>query len=247
MSNLKLVTLGMIVALLGAVSCKKGATSSKSPENPKLATKMDSVSYALGNVLGLNLKNAGISDSSELNYDILRAAMQRTIYGDSIVLKEMQVQMLLEAFQRAQMAKRDAEMNKKNAPIVAKNEKEATEFLTKNKTAEGVVTTASGLQYKIIKAGTGAKPAASDKVKVHYTGKLLNGKVFDSSIERKEPATFGVSQVIPGWTEALQLMPVGSKWEVWIPSNLAYGPTGNEAIPGGSMLVFEVELIGIEK
>jgi FKBP-type peptidyl-prolyl cis-trans isomerase len=102
------------------------------------------------------------------------------------------------------------------------------------------------LQYKILKAGTGSKPTSDQRVKVHYTGKLLDGKVFDSSVERGEPAVFGVTQVIPGWVEALQLMTVGSKWELYIPSDLAYGPQGNQGIPGNSLLIFEVELLGIE-
>lgn len=247
--KLKLVSIVMVMALLGAVSCKKdgSSSSSKSPENPTLKTKSDSVSYALGNVLGLNLKNAGINDSSGLNYEILRTAMQRTIMGDSISLKEMQVQMILQNFQKEQMAKQEAEDRKKNAPMIAENEKLGSEFLSKNKSAAGVVTTSTGLQYKILKAGNGPKPLATDKVKVHYTGRLLDGKVFDSSVERKEPAVFEVNQVIPGWTEALQLMPVGSQWEVYIPANLAYGAQGNQSIPGGSTLVFEVELLGIEK
>ncbi len=128
----------------------------------------------------------------------------------------------------------------------AENEKINTAFLEKNKTTPGVITTATGLQYKIIKEGTGSKPTVEQKVKVHYTGKLLDGKVFDSSVERGEPAVFGVNQVIPGWTEALQLMPVGSKWEVYIPSSLGYGDQGTQGIPGGSLLIFEVELLGIE-
>lgn len=103
------------------------------------------------------------------------------------------------------------------------------------------------MQYKIIKAGTGALATDTQKVKVHYTGKLLDGKVFDSSVQRGEPAVFKVNQVIPGWTEALKLMPVGSKWELYIPSALAYGEQGNQGIPGNSVLIFEVELLGIEK
>lgn len=246
--NLKLTTVVMIAALMGAVSCKKGSTSgSKSPDNPKLKTKIDSVSYALGNVLGMNLKQAGLSDSTGLNYETLKIAMQRSIAGDSLSLNEMKVRAILEAFQKAQMAKQEAIEKGKNAPIVAKNEKLAAEYLAKNKTASGVVTTTSGLQYKIIKPGTGAKPVDGQRVKVHYTGKLVDGKVFDSSIQRGEPVVFGVNEVIPGWTEGLKLMPVGSKWELVIPPAIGYGAQGNQAIPGGSLLIFEVELLSIEK
>jgi FKBP-type peptidyl-prolyl cis-trans isomerase FklB len=253
--KLKLVALGMIIALMGAVSCKKGGSGSKSPENPKLKTKMDSVSYALGYALSGILKGqVGITDSSGLDYNILKIAMQRAVAGDSLLVDEMKVRTILGAFQneqmvrqQAEMQRKDAEMQKKNAPTIAKNEKEGSEFLAKNKTAPGVVTTASGLQYKIVKAGSGAKPTAADRVKVHYTGKLLDGKVFDSSVERGQPAVMEVGKVIPGWTEAIQLMPVGSKWELYIPSTLAYDKSGNEVIPGGSTLIFEVELLSIEK
>lgn len=123
---------------------------------------------------------------------------------------------------------------------------QSAEFLETNRTAEGVKETASGLQYKVLKQGKGKKPAATDFVKVHYTGKLVNGQVFDSSVKRGEPATFQLTQVIPGWTEGLQLMNVGSKYELYIPAKLAYGDKGIEnVIPGGATLIFEVELLEI--
>lgn len=120
-------------------------------------------------------------------------------------------------------------------------------FLAENAKKAGVTTTASGLQYEVLKAGTGVKPTAASVVKVHYHGTLIDGTVFDSSVERKEPATFGVSEVIKGWTEALQLMPVGSKWRLYIPQELAYGPAEQGAIKPFSTLIFDVELISIEK
>ena len=128
-----------------------------------------------------------------------------------------------------------------------KNIKEGEQFLAKNKKQKGVMTTASGLQYKVITAGTGEKPKATDRVKVHYRGTLLDGTEFDSSYKRNEPTTFGVGQVIKGWTEALQLMPVGSKWELYIPQDLAYGSHATGNIPAYSTLVFEVELLEIVK
>ncbi|WP_044546782.1 FKBP-type peptidyl-prolyl cis-trans isomerase, partial [Parabacteroides distasonis] len=128
------------------------------------------------------------------------------------------------------------------------NKKAGEEFLSINKHKAGVVELPSGLQYEVLKNGTGAKPTANDKVKCHYHGTLINGQVFDSSVQRGEPAVFGVSQVIPGWVEALQLMPVGSKWRLFIPSNLAYGERGaGEAIEPNSTLIFDVELLDIEK
>ena len=127
------------------------------------------------------------------------------------------------------------------------NRRAGEEFLAENKTKEGVVTTESGLQYKVTKMGKGKKPAKTDRVKVHYHGTLIDGTVFDSSVDRGEPATFGVNQVIKGWTEALQLMPVGSKWTLYIPYDLAYGTQDMGDIKPYSALIFEVELLGIEK
>ncbi len=136
---------------------------------------------------------------------------------------------------------------KKNEELYGENRRQGEEFLAENKTKEGVVTTESGLQYKVIKMGKGKKPSATDRVKVHYHGTLVDGTVFDSSVNRGEPATFGVNQVIKGWTEALQLMPVGSKWTLYIPYNLAYGAQNTGTIKPYSALIFEVELLGIEK
>lgn len=125
---------------------------------------------------------------------------------------------------------------------------ESEKFLAENKTKEGVITTESGLQYQVITEGTGAKPTAEDRVKVHYTGTLLDGTKFDSSVDRGEPAEFGVSQVIPGWTEGLQIMPAGSKYIFWIPSELAYGERGaGQDIKPNSVLKFEVELLEVIK
>lgn len=136
----------------------------------------------------------------------------------------------------------DAAINAKVAEI---NKKEGEQFLAENATREGVVQLPSGLQYKVIKEGSGEKPSAQSKVKVHYTGKLLDGKVFDSSVERGQPATFGLNQVISGWTEGVALMTPGSKYIFYIPSNLAYGERGNSGIPPNSTLIFEVELLEV--
>ena len=137
---------------------------------------------------------------------------------------------------------------KANKKLAQKNLEEGNAFLEKNKARDGVVTTASGLQYEIITEGKGPKPTADDQVKVNYTGTLIDGTVFDSSAQHGQPATFGVGQVIPGWTEALELMPVGSKWKVYIPANLAYGErgAGNDIGPNAT-LIFEVELLEIVK
>ena len=128
-----------------------------------------------------------------------------------------------------------------------KSKEEGEKFLAENKTKDGVITTESGLQYKVETEGTGAKPTKEDKVKVHYTGTLLDGTKFDSSVDRGEPAEFGVTQVIPGWTEILQIMPVGSKYTIWVPSELGYGERGTRGIKPNSTLKFEIELLDIVK
>lgn len=176
--------------------------------------------------IDLNLIITGISD--EIIHNNPRLSDTKKIVEDRI--EELQ--------------KQQTKQNEKlNTEKIAKNEA----FMTENAKKEGVKTLPSGIQYKIEKEGKGAIPTASDKVKVHYSGKLLDGTEFDSSIKRGEPITFGVQQVIPGWTEILQLMPVGSKWTVYIPYNLAYGAEGTGPIPAYSNLIFDIELLDIEK
>ncbi len=173
----------------------------------------------------------------QLDKKILIAAFEKAFLGDSVKIKPQHANEIIQKF-FGQISKAEGD----------KNLKEGEEFLAKNKTKSGVVTTASGLQYEIIKAGTGPKPKAEDEVKCHYKGTLIDGKVFDSSIERGEPATFPVNRVIPGWTEALQLMPVGSKWKLYIPASLGYGERGaGQDIKPNSTLIFEVELLEIVK
>ena len=148
----------------------------------------------------------------------------------------------MQEIQAKAQAKQEEELKKQYTPQIEAGQK----FLDENKTKEGVVTLADGLQYKIVKEGNGAKPSATDMVKVHYHGTLLDGTVFDSSVERKDPATFNVSGVIKGWTEVLQLMPVGSKWTVYIPYDLAYGAQDRGTIKPFSTLIFDIELLSIE-
>ncbi|MCK8492457.1 FKBP-type peptidyl-prolyl cis-trans isomerase [Spirosoma sp. RP8] len=188
-----------------------------------------------------NLKQQGMT---ELNNDLLTRGLQDALSGQKTQLTQEQAGQILNAYAQKQYAIRNAEGQKASA----ENKKIGSAFLTENKAKSGVVTTASGLQYSVEKEGTGAKPTATDRVKVHYTGRLLDGKVFDSSVERGQPMEFGVNEVIKGWTEALLLMPVGSKWKLFIPSDLAYGDRGAGAdIKPGSTLVFDVELLDIVK
>ncbi|SFD79006.1 FKBP-type peptidyl-prolyl cis-trans isomerase [Spirosoma endophyticum] len=219
----------------------KPSTAAKPATGTSIASTQDSVSYSIGMFMAQNLKQQGISD---INNALLIRGLEDALKDQPTKLTQMQAGQVMNTFMQKQMASRNAEGMKASA----ENKKIGTAFLNENKAKSGVTTTASGLQYSVEKEGTGAKPTATDRVKVHYTGKLLDGKVFDSSVERGQPAEFGVSEVIKGWTEALQLMPVGSKWKLYIPSDLAYGDRGAGAdIKPGSTLVFDVELLDIVK
>ncbi len=187
-------------------------------------------------------KEAGLMGDStlKLNFEIVKQAV---INGIKKSNTQMTVEQAQEYLNKTMMARQEKAMLEKHGA----NKEAGDKFLAENGKKAGILTTASGLQYEIIKAGAGVKPAASDMVKVHYKGTLLDGKEFDSSYKRNEPATFGVGQVIKGWTEGLQLMPVGSKYKFYIPYNLAYGAQGTPDIPPFSTLVFEVELLEIVK
>lgn len=193
---------------------------------------MDKISYALGISLGANLKNNGFET---LDYEKLADGMQDVMEEKPLQISIQEAQNIINRyFQQIQ------------EKAHAANIEAGKQFLAENAKRSGVVTTASGLQYEVITEGKGSIPSASDQVQVHYHGTLINGEVFDSSVRRGEPATFGVTQVISGWVEALQLMPVGSKWKLYIPSDLAYGAQGaGQAIGPHTTLVFEVELLAI--
>lgn len=204
-----------------------------------LSTQAQKVSYSIGNDIGKNLKMQGI----EVSVNELAQGIKDAL-ADTSLLTEEEMMKVLTTFQEEMMAKKDAE-NKKLGEV---NKKEGEDFLAANKTKEGVVTLPSGLQYKVITKGNGPKPAETDKVTVHYKGSFINGEEFDSSYKRNQPATFPVIGVIPGWTEALKLMSVGDKWNLYIPYNLAYGENGKApVIEPYKTLLFEVELIEIAK
>lgn len=193
---------------------------------------MEKVSYALGLSLGNNLKNSGIA---QLDYAKIAKGIEDVLEQKPADMSVQEAQAVInEFFQSLQEKAAEATILQGKA------------FLEGNAKRAGVVTLESGLQYEVVTAGSGATPKASDQVKVHYHGMLIDGTVFDSSVNRGEPATFGVTQVISGWVEALQLMPVGSKWKLFIPSNLAYGAQGaGQQIGPHTTLVFEVELLDI--
>ena len=195
---------------------------------------MEKVSYALGMSLGHSLINSGVKS---INVEKLMKGINDVMQGAPLDL----------TVEEAQVAINDY-FQKQQEQAAAVNIEEGKKFLTENAKRPEITTTESGLQYEVITMGTGEKPTATDKVSVHYHGTLLDGTVFDSSVRRGQPASFGVNQVISGWVEALQLMPVGSKWKLYIPSQLAYGPHGaGELIGPHATLIFEVELLGIEK
>ena len=204
-----------------------------------LKTQKDKVSYALGMNMGTNLHRQSV----DVDPAILMQGLKDGMAGNKPLLTDEEARAVLMQLQEEMRKKQAAQAQQAGQT----NKTEGEAFLAANKTKEGVVTLPSGLQYKILKQGTGPKPSASDSVVCNYRGTLINGTEFDSSYKRGEPATFPVGQVIKGWTEALQLMPVGSKWQLFIPSGLAYGEHGAGADIGpNSTLIFEVELLSIQ-
>ncbi len=225
--------------MIGVVSLMASAAWSADSSAPALTTDEDKVSYSIGTDLGKHLQRQGIS----INSAVFTRGIEDGMKGGPLLLTDEEMKNVLNDFQKKMMAKRAEEMGKQ----AQENKVKGDAFLASNKTKPGVVTLPSGLQYKIITAGKGAKPTKDDTVTVDYTGKLINGTVFDSSEKMGKPATFKVTQVIPGWTEALQLMPVGSTWELVIPANLAYGERSvGGAIGPNETLIFNVHLISVE-
>ena len=225
---------------VSAAAKPKKASASSAP-GARLVNANDSLSYSIGVNIAQSFKQQGLTT---VNTAIMARGLNDALQGSATQLTQEQCMTVMNAFMQKQYTAKQAESSK----AAEGNKKIGTAFLAENKTKPGVVTTASGLQYSVEKEGTGAKPTPNDKVKVHYTGKTLDGKTFDSSVERKQPAEFGVTQVIKGWTEALQLMAVGSKYKLYIPAELAYGDRGAGADIGpGATLVFDVELLDIVK
>ncbi len=221
---------------------KKTGTAAKTTA-PALTTRKQKFSYALGMNIGQGLGNNLKKQSVEVDPALVSQGLKDALAGAKTRLTEDEAKAVLTEVQN-EVRKQQQE---KATEAAATNKKEGEAFLAANKGKEGVVTLPSGLEYKILTAGTGPKPAATDTVVCNYKGTLIDGKEFDSSYKRGQPATFGVSQVIKGWTEALQLMPVGSKWQLFIPSSLAYGERGAGAEIGpDATLIFEVELLSIK-
>lgn len=239
MNNKKISILPIlfIIASFLAVSCNK--TTVKPGD---LNNNIDSVSYAFGYLTGSQMESRGMTN---LNLDYVVSGLRQALAGDTAFIDNTKMGALMRNYQ----VEAQARMMKKQMEAAKENQKKADEFLAQNKTKTGVQVTESGLQYKVVKEGTGASPVATDTVTVNYEGTLLNGEVFDSSYERGQPATFPLNRVIPGWTEGVQLMKVGGVYKFWVPPSLGYG---TKVRPGGpigpnDLLIFKVELIGINK
>jgi FKBP-type peptidyl-prolyl cis-trans isomerase FklB len=235
----QLAIIAAILILAGSVAFAQ-QPGPETKKEPGLETKKDKVSYSIGVLVGKDMKTQGI----DLNPDAFSKGFSDGLSGAEPAMTDEDMKKTMSEFRSDLMAKQQAEMKK----AAEENKAKEAAFFAENKTKEGVKTTASGLQYKVLKEGTGKMPTAYDTVVVHYRGTLLDGTEFDSSYKRKEPATLPVSGLIPGWTEALQMMKTGSKWQIWVPSKSAYGETGaGGVIPPNATLVFEVELISIEQ
>lgn len=225
--------LGVVLAASILSSCGGQGVSKRA-----LKTELDSVSYAIGMDVARNVKTS----VSEIDSELFIQGYMNVLDSTNILIKEENAQQVLTAY----FQKKQAEKMKKQQEEAEKEKVVGEKFLEENKSKEGVKVTESGLQYIVLKEGTGAKPTAESKVKVHYHGTLIDGTVFDSSVDRGEPTEFGVGQVIRGWTEGLQLMSVGSKYKFFIPQDLGYGARqAGEKIKPYSTLIFEVELLEI--
>jgi FKBP-type peptidyl-prolyl cis-trans isomerase len=207
-----------------------------------VATELETEEQKLGYIIGMDIGSSLKKQGAELDLEALFDAIKATYRDEELAMTPEEATAIREAF----IAERRAEAESAQAGLAATNAAEGDRFLLENRSKEDVQITDSGLQYKVIDMGDGPKPVATDNVKVHYSGTLLNGDEFDSSYQRGEPISFQLDQVIPGWTEGVQLMPVGSKFMFYIPSNLAYGPSGGGPIGPNATLIFQIELLGIE-
>ena len=246
MKKIYLSTLAIALVGLTMTGCNedKVAKNADAQETAAKKVELTTTQEKLGYAIGLQIGSQLAATKDAMHTESLILGIKDALENKPPRLTNEEMQAAKMAFQKEVQARAQKEM----AQLGEKNMVQGQNFLAENKAKEGVVTLPSGLQYKVLKAGTGATPTANDTVVTHYTGKLINGQVFDSSVQRGEPATFPVGGVIAGWTEALQKMKVGGKWELTIPSNLAYGERGaGQMIAPNSVLVFEIELLEIKK
>jgi FKBP-type peptidyl-prolyl cis-trans isomerase len=229
---------GLGVAVASAVAAGQDAAKGSAPV--ELKDLRDKASYSIGQNIGRNLKGQSV----DVDADLLARGIKDALTGGKALLTDEQMHEAMQAFQKQMMDKREETLKAAGE----KSKKEGEAFLAANKTKPGVTTLPSGLQYKVIKEGTGKTPKATDRVSAHYRGTLIDGTEFDSSYKAGRPLEIDVNGVIPGWTEALQRMKVGSKWQLFIPSNLAYGPNSppGSNIPPNATLLFDIELLGVQ-
>jgi len=223
----------VVSLIIFSVSCQQQNT----PGSPELVTPADSAGYAIGILVGNNNKQQinNAPGGADINLEAMTAGFRSASLDDEPEMTMEEADRIIRSYFEQAGEKAGQE-----------NLESGNAFLEQNKNREGITVTESGLQYEVLKEGSGEKPDSTDKVRVHYHGTLVDGTVFDSSVDRGEPAVFGVTQVIPGWTEALQMMPEGSKWKIYVPSELAYGERGaGSDIGPNSTLIFEVELLEI--
>ncbi|MFO0908643.1 MAG: FKBP-type peptidyl-prolyl cis-trans isomerase [Isosphaeraceae bacterium] len=241
-TGLGLVVVSSLAAAQGTPKAAQAGTPTQAGAPPAgLSDLRSQASYGLGLNIGRNLK----SQSVDLDGDLLARGIKDGLAGSKPLLSDEQIEKAVQAFQQELIAKRQTELK----GIAEKNKKEGDAFLAQNKSKPGVQTTKSGLQFKVVKEGTGAIPKETDQVTAHYRGTLLDGTEFDNSYKRGQPLVIPVDGVIPGWTEALKMMKVGSKWQLFIPAALAYGenPREGSPIPPNAVLLFDIELLGIGK
>ncbi len=227
----KIAAVMLLVAVVTACAKDKNVA-------PVMESTMEKASYTIGYDIGMNISR----DIPDLDFELLQKGLKDAANGVESLLNEEEAQQAMMQLRMEMATQMQAEM----AAVGVKNEAEGKAYLEANAVKDGVMITSSGLQYEILEAGTGEKPGLTDTVTVHYTGKLIDGTVFDSSVERGQPATFPLQGVIPGWTEALQLMKEGAKWRIHLPADLAYGERGSPPIGPNAVLIFDVELISID-
>lgn len=235
------LTFSIVASVMMIAMIITGCDSDSFEGEADLESNIDSVSYAFGFLNGQQLSQQGMSD---LDPELFAKGMQQAMNEDSSQINKDTLRSLLQSYQM----KAQAKAQRQRAAEAQENKEAGKKFLAENKTKEGVQTTESGLQYKVLEEGSGESPSAEDTVTVNYKGTLLNGEVFDSSYERGQPADIPLNRVIPGWTEGIQLMKEGGKYKFWIPGDLAYGPNPRPGGPIGpnETLIFEVELIKVK-